>query len=128
MAGLGEGVGRASGDGGRAAVLVQEKELRVCPCVGAVHGDVDGDVADDEDAFVVGVLFEGGPLGVKEVLLELIEHEVVVVYIVIISEGVFVAETDVFGPFVHAVSGEDGFDDHKERIVREPVPLLMAEG
>ena len=69
----GEGVGGDPGHRSQAAVLIQLKQLRVVVHLGAVGGQIEGDVPHDADVLLVGVLFQVEPLAVEGVLEEGVE-------------------------------------------------------
>ena len=56
LAVFGEGVRRAACHGDGNVFSVQLEQLRMRPCVRAVHGDVNRDIADDLHAVFVGVV------------------------------------------------------------------------
>ena len=62
MAGRAEIIGRHPGDDRGLAALIKVEQLTVGPGVGAVHRYKDGDVANDLDAFVVGIFLDRVPL------------------------------------------------------------------
>ena len=67
---LRESIGRASCYLGRDIFLIKEEHLRVRPCVSAVEGCVEGDVADDLDSVLIGIRAKFLPLLEELILLE----------------------------------------------------------
>ena len=73
----GEGVRRNAGDDGRSPLSIQPEQVAVRPDVGAVVGDEDGEIADDDDAPLVRVATDLAPLPVKQELRELVKSDFV---------------------------------------------------
>ena len=69
---LREVVRRHAGHPGRQTVSVQQELLPLAPDVGAVQGDIDGQISDDLHTQAVGVLLHGLPLGEEPELHRLV--------------------------------------------------------
>ena len=123
----GEGVRRAAGHLGGPEGLVHLEEAGVGPDVGAVLGHVDGQVAQDGDALLGGVVLEGLPLAEEEELYAL-------------PEGGLPGEAGGGGlhggglpppqrlrPLVPGHAVVVVFQGHEEGVVVDPVPLLVEE-
>ena len=70
---VGEGVGGHPGHPGGGHALLELEQLRPGPHLGAVGGDVDGQIPDDGDALPVGVGLHRRPLAEEEQLEEGVE-------------------------------------------------------
>ena len=120
----GERIGRDSRDGFGMPLLVEEELLPVRPDVHALGGDIERQVADDVDAARVDPALQKVPLPVKLVLLEGVELYLAGEFPSRLGERLLLAESEPVLPF-GPVAAEAVRERHKERIVGEPVALLL---
>ena len=127
LAGGGEVVGGYAGDGGGAAGLVQKEQFPVRPDVGAVVGDEDGQVTEQAHVTPVGLVTQGQPLALEQVLLEADTVQGFHRLCVEGGEDLGVAVTVRKGPLVPRTPEALAQDEETGEIV-QPVGLIAAEG
>ena len=117
---------RAACHPGKAAVRVQLEQRTADPCIHRVGRDVDGDIAEDLHALLVGVSLDLLPLEGKLILQKLPEADFLFVFgaervqRVLLPLAVFPGP---LGPALHAVFG---LESHIEGVILQPV--LVGEG
>ena len=57
--------------------LIQFKKIRMCPYIGTVHRNVQRNISDQTNLFLVGILFKSVPLLIKLILTKLPESDFV---------------------------------------------------
>lgn len=128
LAVCGEVVRRAACHPGKAAVGVQLKQLAAHPCVHRVGRDVDGDIAQDLHALLVGVGFDRLPLDAELVLHKLPEADLLFVCGSKGSQRGLVAAA-VRGVPLHPVLHLVGdFQRHVQGIVVQPILVGKGKG
>ena len=115
------------GHQGGAALVVQQELLRGGPHVGAVPGDIDGQVAHDGDALSVDIGLEFLPLAKEEVLHPLPEADVVLQLFFRPGHGPGAAEADVLRPLQPGGAAVPLFQGHKQGIVIQPGLVEQTE-
>ena len=90
-------------------------------------GDVDRDVAEEADVARVAVRLQRGPLPVEEKLPEGVHPDGLPVLLVGVVEGLRVAVHEVVFPLMPRGAAVSVLQRHKQRVVVEPVRLLVAE-
>ena len=124
---LGKGVRRAARDGGGGIVRVQLEQLRVCPDVRAVGGNVDGNVPHDLDMLAVGVGLQAAPLLVEFELHVLLELYVKVQLPVVMLQRKAPVHPDVLRPCAERLVVEEGFQRHEQGVVVQPPAVVPDE-
>ena len=129
LSGGAEVVGRHPGDNARVAVALQVEQVLVGPDVGTVRGDEDRHVADDLDAFAVGIRFQLRPLGKEAPLAEAPEITFVGEHREGFGQRLCLALRQGSGPVLPdlAVASITSVQRHEERVVVEPVLFAEAE-
>ena len=128
LAVCGKVVRRAARHPGKAAVGVQLKQLAAHPCIHRVRRDVDGDIAQDLHALLVGVGLDCLPLDAELVLHELPEADLLFVCSSKGSQRGLVAAA-VGGVPLHPVLHLVGYlQRHVQGIVLQPVLVGKGEG
>ena len=130
LAVLAEIVGRDAADGGGDALVVHLEELGLGPHVGAVQGDVDGQVTDDLDVQAVEIRPQGRPLA-EEQELDIDEQ----LHILPQFGAIFLQHLrglpqaqSLVGPVGPGLHAEMTLAGHVQGIVLQPAAVLLPEG
>lgn len=125
---LAEIVGGNTGDDGGKPRIVEIEEMLVGPDIRAVVGDEDGEIADDTDATVVGVFFQGIPLTAELILNEGLEANFSIEFLGGIEEGGRIATCERSRPEVPGGTIERFLEGHEEGVVPEPPSVGVVKG
>ena len=109
------------------AVFIQLELVRGGPHVGAVPGDIDGQVAHDGDALLVYIGLELVPLAEEEILHPLPEADLPLQLSFRPLQGLGAAEADVLRPLQPGGAAVLLLQGHKQGIVIKPRPVGPAE-
>ena len=125
---LGEIIRRTSCDADGLSLVVEPEYVRISPCIGTVHSNVDRHIAEELYAVVVCILLKLSPLLIEQELYEFPEHYIFIEVIQVVSDGIGVSVFDqMIGPFGPRLVVKQLFNCHIERIVREPTILIAHE-
>ena len=123
----GKGIRRAACNTAGTALFVKIEKFRVCPDVAAVVRNVDGKVADDFYAALVGVIFKIMPLAVEFILEELPEADFPFVFVGESFEKVgFAVAVNVY-PFAPALAVVGIFKGHEKSVFVKPALFFFAK-
>ena len=128
LAGVRKIVRRHARDHRRVALLVQQEELGVGPDLGRIAGDKDRHVAEDADPHLARPIVERRPLPEEEELAELDKVDLQPVLVHPVDEGLRLAHRQRTRPLVPRCAALAVADRPKQRVVREPGAVLLAEG
>ncbi len=106
---------------------MEREELRVRPDVGAVQRHIDRDVPDDLNPPAVGIALERAPLAKEKVLQVGPESGLPLQLPAPILERRGLAGADVRIPLLHRRLAEAVLERHEERVVGQPVRVLLLE-
>ena len=123
-----EVIGRNSGDDRRLAAFVELEDLAIGPDVGAVAGNVDGDVAHDADAARVGGLAHRRPLREEEPLHVFMKPDLVRKLATRIGQRIAAARGDVSRPRRPGLSAVLLLERGVERPVGKPGIVVDERG
>ena len=117
----GETVRWAAGHLGGPAVLVQLELFRVGPHVGAVQGHIDGQVANNGDAFLIDILLQAPPLAEKEMLHPLPEVDLSGQLFFHLLQSGRLTQTQLLRPIQPGGPAVLVFQGHEQGVVLQPV-------
>ena len=123
----GKVVRRAACNAAGLALSVCLKQLTARPGVSGVGGDINGNIAHDGDALLLGVGVQGAPLAVKLILQERPELDLPGVFGLEFSQRLRLTHAQGAGPLLpvhHAVGLLDG---HVQAVVGQPVAAQKLE-
>ena len=95
------------------------------PCVGAVHGNIDGNVPYDADSVGIGIGFQFFPLLAEFKLKVLVEFYVVIQLPAVVIQGVLPAQADVLRPLGPGSLAEPGLYCHEEGVILQPPSVFL---
>ena len=127
LTGGGEVVGRHAGDDFPPPFLVQLKSIATRPHVSAVVADEQRNIAEDQDAAIIGETFEGFPLPVKQKLFELALFEGSPILLSRRRQRFRMAVTQLDGPVEPGILLVGRTDSLIERIVIQPIFVLALK-
>ena len=108
-------------------VFIQLKQPGACPCICAVHGNIDGNISNDPDSLFIGIRFQLPPLLIKFKLHVLLKFDIKIQLFPVIIQGVLPAQTDILRPLRPGNSSETVLHRHKQCIILQPVSLFLLE-
>ncbi len=127
LPGAAEVIGRHTCDDDGRAIFVELKLFRVGPNVGRVLGHEDRQIADDFDAVIVSVTLQREPLAKEEKLVKHVRFNFFSQLFARAFDGRWRAANKPLFPFVPRHTAMRIFESAKERIVFEPVGLLLRK-
>ena len=111
----------------RFPLLTELEQFRIGPGIRAVQGHIDGNIPDDADPPVIGILFQLFPLPVKAVLLEPVKSD----FLLQFRRGLFqclrMPLFQRFRPFQPGILRLRALDGHVQAIVFQPESVFFAE-
>ena len=107
--------------------LIQLEQPRVCPCICRVQRHIDGDIADDPDAFAVGVGFQPAPLLVELELEILVVLHLKIQLPAVVVHGRLPAQTDVLGPLDPRLALKSVLHRHEQGKIIQPPLVFLTE-
>ena len=122
-----EAVRRTAGNSSGDIVPVQFKQFRMRPGIGAVHGHIDGDVAYNADAVMVGIGFQLIPLPDEFKLEIFMELNVIIQFPPVVVQGILPAQADVLCPPGPGSSFEPGLYCHEKGVILQPPSVFIPE-
>ena len=131
LTGRGKRVRRHACYYGRKPVFVKFKKFGMTPCIRAVKGHIDRNIADDPDALTIGVFLELFPLFREEELQELVKPDLLVEFNSVTVHGCSSAKPYIFGPEHEHIPVKIFLHRAEQRVIRKPfgvVPPEILEG
>ena len=121
----GKSIRRASCNCSRHIVLIQLKQLRMCPGICTVHCHINRNISDNLDTLTVGIRLQLIPL-LKEFKLQiLLELNIKIQLLAIIIQRISISQTDIFRPLGPCMAVKTVFQCHKQCIIGQP-PLIFS--
>ena len=108
----------------RPAILIELKELRICPGICTVQCHIYGNIPDDTDSLLICILFQPVPLFSEHILLELIEFHFFGKLLSIFLQCLRLSGADIVLPLQPADIVKRGLHRHIQTIVLQPVRIL----
>ncbi len=120
-------VRRAARHFGGHTVFVQLKLLRVRPDVGAVCGNIDGQIADDADTLRVDIRLQRAPLAEKQILHGPPEIQLRGKLCAGLCKRAGLPQAQRLRPDKPRSAATACFQRHKQRVILQPIRLLCAK-
>ena len=118
---FGEKIRRTSCHANRLQFVVQPEHLGICPGIGAVHRYINRHITKQQNAVVIGILFQFFPLLEEKELNEFPEHHVLIQIVEVVIDGIGISVLDqMIGPFCPGLVLEQLFHCHIQGIVCQP--------
>ena len=121
----GKRVGRTARHRSRITAFIKLEQLRIRPCIGAVKRHIDRNIADELYLPVIRIAFQLFPLNAEQILLELIELDLLRKLLAVFRKCLGFTSLNIFIPFYPADIVEGYLDCHIQRIVIEPVGIVL---
>ena len=123
----GEGIGRTAGDGSGLVVLIQLEQVRMGPHIGRIQRNINGNITDDLDALVIGIILQLQPLLEELELQILLEFNIKVQLLPVVIQGIAPVQTDILRPLGPADTAEEILQGHEQGIVLKPPVVFLQE-